>query len=135
MLAFTGKILYTAFNHQLNTGGAQASHRRNQTSPKGVPMASTVEELTIAYEEDGQEIVRELDKRVLTKGAWSTVLFRYQDLNRSTGEFGPEKYVIRRYQKVQGDYRPKSKFVISSAKQARQIMDALTEWLEQAEEK
>ncbi|MDD4731570.1 MAG: hypothetical protein PHX58_06520 [Desulfovibrio sp.] len=98
-------------------------------------MASTVEELTIAYEEDGQEIVRELDKRVLTKGAWSTVLFRYQDLNRSTGEFGPEKYVIRRYQKVQGDYRPKSKFVISSAKQARQIMDALTEWLEQAEEK
>jgi len=29
MLAFTGKILYTAFNHQLNTGGAQASHRRN----------------------------------------------------------------------------------------------------------
>lgn len=96
-------------------------------------MAETVDELTVAYEEDGQEIVRELNKRILTKGAWSTILFRYQDLNRTSGEFGPEKYVIRRYQKVQGSYRPKSKFVISSPKQARQIMDALTEWLDQAE--
>lgn len=94
-------------------------------------MAATVEELTVAYEEDGVEIVKELDKRVLTKGAWATLMFRYQELNRSSGEFGPEKYSIRRYQKSQGEYRPKSKFVISSPKQARQIMEILTEWIPQ----
>ena len=34
-------------------------------------MASDVQELTINYTEDGILIVRELDKEVLTKGAWS----------------------------------------------------------------
>ena len=42
-------------------------------------MAETVDELTIRYEEDGIETVKELDKKILTKGAWSTVIFRYQD--------------------------------------------------------
>ncbi len=31
-------------------------------------MSSTIEELTVNYEEDGVEVVRELDKAVLTKG-------------------------------------------------------------------
>ena len=31
--------------------------------------AGTVDELTIAYAEDGQELVKELDKEVLTRGA------------------------------------------------------------------
>ncbi len=92
-------------------------------------MAATVDELTVQYEEDGDVIVKELDKEILTKGAWSTVIFRYQDKNRSTGEFGPDKYVIRRYQKQDGQYRPKSKFVISSAKQATKIIEALQGWV------
>ena len=41
-------------------------------------MASTVDELTVSYTEDGIEVVKELDKVVLSKGAWSTVIFRYQ---------------------------------------------------------
>jgi hypothetical protein len=45
-------------------------------------MATTVDELTVTYEEDGIETVKELDKQVLTKGAWSTIIFRYQDWNR-----------------------------------------------------
>ncbi len=52
-------------------------------------MAETVEELTITYEEDGIETVKELDKKVLTKGAWSTVIYRYQDWNRSKGRIWP----------------------------------------------
>jgi len=91
-------------------------------------MASSVEELTISYTEDGIEVVKELDKQVLTKGAWSTVIFRYQDWNRSKEEYGPDKYTIRRYQKRNGEYMPKSKFNISSKDQAKSIIAALEMW-------
>ena len=94
-------------------------------------MASTVEELTISYSEDGIEIVKELDKAVLSKGAWSTVMFRYQEWNRSKGEYGPDKYSIRRYQKRGGEYMPKSKFNISSKDQAKAIILALQRWTEE----
>ena len=93
-------------------------------------MSQSVEDLTVNYEEGGLQVVKELDKCVLTKGAWSTVLFRYQEMNRSTQEYGPDKYVIRRYQKKDGNYLPRSKFVISSPDQARRIIDALNQWLE-----
>jgi hypothetical protein len=42
-------------------------------------MATTVEELTVRYEDGGVETVKELDKKVLSKGAWATVIYRYQD--------------------------------------------------------
>jgi len=92
-------------------------------------MASTVEELTIRYEEDGIETVKELDKRILTKGAWSTVIFRYQDWERAKQAYGPDKYSIRRYQKRGGEYQQKSKFNISSKDQAEKIIAALQEWI------
>jgi hypothetical protein len=92
-------------------------------------MASTVDELTIRYEEDGIETVKELDKVVLTKGAWSTILYRYQDWDRRKEEYGPEKYSIRRYQKRSGDYQQKSKFNISSKEQAKAIIEALQGWI------
>ncbi|HEC17656.1 MAG TPA: hypothetical protein ENI99_13935 [Sedimenticola sp.] len=91
-------------------------------------MASTVEELTITYTEDGTDIVKELDKEILSKGAWSTIIFRYQEWNRAKGEYGPEKYSIRRYQKRGGEYQQKSKFNISSKDQARTIIAALEKW-------
>lgn len=94
-------------------------------------MAETVEELTIQYEEGGTVTVKELDKVVLTKGAWATLLFKYQDLNRQTDEFGPDKYSIRRYQKRNGQYSPKSKFNISSADQAKKIIAALQGWIDE----
>jgi hypothetical protein len=92
-------------------------------------MSSTPEELTVEYEEDGQVLVRELDKAVLSKGAWTTVLFRYQDWNAEIGEYGQDKYTIRRYKKSGGSYRQQSKFNISSAEQARKIVETLTGWL------
>ncbi len=92
-------------------------------------MASTVDELTIAYTEDGTEIVKELDKQILSKGAWSTVIFRYQEWNRTKSEYGPEKYSIRRYQKRNGEYMQKSKFNISSKDQAKNVVAALEKWI------
>ncbi len=92
-------------------------------------MAETVEELTVEYMEGDEITVKELDKIVLTKGAWATLLFRYQDLDRKTGEFGADKYTIRRYQKRNGEYSQRSKFNISSKDQATKIVDALTTWI------
>jgi hypothetical protein len=99
------------------------------TQDIGAIMASTVEELTIRYEEDGIETVKELDKKILTKGAWSTVIFRYQDWDRAKQVYGPDKYSIRRYQKRGGEYQQKSKFNISSKDQAEKIIAALQEWI------
>jgi hypothetical protein len=92
-------------------------------------MAETVDELTIAYEEDGIETVKELDKEILTRGAWSTIIYRYQDWNRAKQEYGPDKYSIRRYQKRNGQYQQKSKFNISSREQAEKIIAALEKWM------
>lgn len=92
-------------------------------------MASTPDELTINYTEGGIDTVKELDKRVLSKGAWTTVLFRYQDWVPSKEEYSKDKYSIRRYQKRNGEYQQKSKFNISSPDQARQLIAALEEWI------
>ena len=92
-------------------------------------MASTVDELTINYTEDGTDIVKELDKQILSKGAWSTVIYRYQEWNRTKNEYGAEKYSIRRYQKRNGEYMQKSKFNISSKDQAKNIVAALEKWI------
>ncbi len=93
-------------------------------------MASTPEEITISYSEGGQELVKELDKQVLSKGAWTTIIFRYQDWNNAKQEYGPDKFTIRRYQKRNGEYMAKSKFNISSKDQAKKIIDALNNWID-----
>jgi hypothetical protein len=92
-------------------------------------VAETIDELTISYTEDGIETTKELDKVVLSKGAWSTILYRYQDWERAKEEYGKEKYTIRRYQKRNGEYQQKSKFNISSSDQAKAIIDALQKWI------
>ncbi|MES9992954.1 MAG: hypothetical protein ABW098_13430 [Candidatus Thiodiazotropha sp.] len=91
-------------------------------------MASTPEELSVSYTEDGIEVVKELDKVVLSKGAWTTIIFRYQDWDRAKQTYGADKFTIRRYQKRSGEYMQKSKFNISSKDQAKGIIDALQKW-------
>lgn len=91
-------------------------------------MAETIDELTLDYEEDGRLVRKTLDKVVLTKGAWSTVAFLYQEVERDTGELGAPKASIRRYKKSRGVYREQSKFNISSARQARALVEVLERW-------
>ncbi len=88
-----------------------------------------IDELTVNYEEDGVQVVEELDKRILSKGAWTTILFKYRQWERAKNDYGPPKYSIRRYQKYGDAYRQKSKFNISSNDQAQKIIDALGEWI------
>lgn len=91
-------------------------------------MASTVDEISINYTEDGVLLVKELDKEILTKGAWSTIIFKYQDWDKKKNDYGSERFSIRRYQKRNGEYQQKSKFNISSAEQAGKIIDTLKKW-------
>jgi hypothetical protein len=110
---------------------AETGHRNYYSriqAEQEIEMASTIDELTINYEEDGILTTKELDKEILSKGAWSTIIFRYQDWDRRKEEYGPDKYTIRRYQKRNGEYQQKSKFNISSAEQASKVISALQRW-------
>lgn len=116
-----------------------ACSRRNcviSASLREFPLNDTIDDLTIAYEDDnGHLIIKELDKVILTRGAWTTILFRYQEWRPERDDYGPDKYTLRRYKKSAGTYRPQSKFTISSPDQARKIIDALNGWLGETEEK
>ena len=92
--------------------------------------ASTVDEITISFEEEGVLLVKELDKEVLTKGSWTTIMFKYQDLDKATNSFKATKISIRRYQKQGGEYKQKSKFNISSIAQAKKVLEVLNKWTE-----
>ena len=122
-------------------GTALAARADSLLQPRTLPgarsqgkavLSESIDDLTVEYEENGQVILKELGKIVLSKGAWTTILFRYQEWKPQTSSYGPDKYVIRRYKKVGGEYRQQSKFTISSADQARKIVDALQTWIGEA---
>ncbi len=92
-------------------------------------MAETIDEITLNYEEDGQLLVKELDKEILTRGAWTTIVFHYQQWDKKNEKFGKDLFTIRRYRKVNGKYMPQSKFNISNKEQAEKIITALQKWL------
>jgi len=96
-------------------------------------MASDINDITVNYEEDGVLKVKELDKEILTKGAWSTIVFKYQNYDYKKEGYGDTKYIIRRYRKVEGEYKPQSKFNISNSKQAKLVVEVLQKWLDEEE--
>jgi len=80
-------------------------------------------------DETGEVVVKELAKEYLSKGAWATIAFLYQEKDK-TGNFGETKVSLRRYQKKDGVYKQRSKFNISSKAQAEQIIEVLKKWYE-----
>lgn len=80
---------------------------------------STVDDLSVSYYEEGIETVKQLDKEILTKGAWATIMYKYQDWDKKAEDYGPIKFTVRRYQKSNGIYKMRSKFNISSIEQAK----------------
>lgn len=91
-------------------------------------MAETLDELTYDYEDEGVLVRKQLDKVVLTKGGWATVMFLFQELDRAKGKFRPPKMAIVRFKKAKGSYRKQSSFNISNEKQARQITEVFEQW-------
>ena len=99
-------------------------------------MTETIDGISIDWkDESGQHLVKQVRKEVLTGGAWATVMFMYQDLDKRRGEFGPMKIRVARYQKQGGKYMPRSKFNISSAKQAKRIIEIIQNWLPEMDER
>lgn len=95
-------------------------------------MAETIDDITINYEEDGIQVVKELEKVVLTKGAWSTIIFKFQQWEKAKGKYSEDKYTIRRYRKMKGAYSQQSKFNISGRKQAAQLAEILAKWSQES---
>ena len=96
-------------------------------------MASDINDVTVNYEEDSVLKVKELDKEILTKGAWATIVFKYKNYDWKKEDYGDTKYIIRRYRKVEGEYKPQSKFNIPSNKQAKLVVEVLQKWLDEEE--
>jgi hypothetical protein len=94
-------------------------------------MASNIDDVTINYEEDGVQVVKELDKVVLSKGSWATVLFKYRQWEKAKNDYGPDRYSIRRYRKINDEYHQQGKFNISSKDQAAKLIDALQKWIKE----
>ena len=94
-------------------------------------MASDISEITVNYEEEGVLVVKELEKEVLSKGTWTTIMFKYQQWDKNKNDYGPILFTIRRYQKRNDEYWQRSKFNISSKEQAQKIIDVLLKWVKE----
>src|SRR3954463_13589348 len=101
---------------------------RSARCAREAPMAETIEEVSYNYEDEGKLVRKEMKKEILTKGAWATVMFLYQELDRKTEQWGAPKVSIVRFKKSGGVYRKQSSFNISSEKQARQIVGVIEKW-------
>lgn len=91
-------------------------------------MAESIDEITMEYVEDDKVLVKEIEKNILTRGSWTTIMFLFQELIKDSEDYGPLKVSIRRYQKRNGVFRQQSKFNISNAKQGRAVAAALYQW-------
>ena len=91
-------------------------------------MAENVDDITINFEEDGVLVREEMDKVILSRGAWTTILFKYREMDRARTDFGPVAFSVRRYKKTGGEYKQQSKFNISNVEQARKIAESLLGW-------
>lgn len=92
-------------------------------------MAENIDDISIEYTEEGILTTKQLDKVVLTRGAWTTIMFRFQTWDKRKQSYGPEAYSIRRYQKKGGAYMQRSKFNISNVEQAKKIIEVLNTWI------
>ena len=96
-------------------------------------MSATADDLTVDYSEGGVQLVQELDKVILSRGAWTTAVFKYREWEARRGDYGPVRFSVRRYQKRNDRYQQRSKFTISSPDQARKLIAALGRWVEEEE--
>lgn len=88
----------------------------------------SIDDLTIGREEEGEEVVKVLEKKILTRGAWATIMYLYQEMDRKSKEYKPMSARIVRYHKMKGRYRQHSKLNISNAKQGLEVAETLREW-------
>lgn len=91
-------------------------------------MAEDLDELSYDFEDEGRLVRKEIDRAVLTKGSWATIMFLFQELDRKTEAWRAPKVAIVRFKKSRGAWRKQSSFNISSERQARQIVEVIERW-------
>jgi hypothetical protein len=96
-------------------------------------MTEPIDELTVAWSQDGEPRVRELDRRVLAEGNWATIAFHFCE-RATAGTWRAPNVLVRRYQKRRNGYVFHSKFIVPSNEQGRALGDALLEWCTPASE-
>lgn len=87
-----------------------------------------VDEITVEYEEEGIQVVKEEAKEIIARGAWPVLMFKYREWSRAENAFGAPKYTIRKYRKRNGSYRIEAKFNIGKPEQAIEIARTLSAW-------
>jgi hypothetical protein len=91
-------------------------------------ISDALDELTYELEEDGVLVRKQRDRVVLARGAWATVMFLFEELDRGTGAYGAPKIAIVRFQKWRGGWRKHAAFTLANAAQAGELADALARW-------
>lgn len=92
---------------------------------------TTVEELTIARDGDDRFAPRrELKKKVLSEGAWPTVVYEFEELKRSKkgDSWSDPKLALVRYRKLKGSLKFQKEFALNKEIGAN-LAETLTEWL------
>jgi len=92
-------------------------------SPYNDEQKRMVEELTVEWIEDGEMRVKQLAKRILSRGSCATIAFKFQELDPKTKQYRRPKMGVRRYRWRNGEYKYQSKFNISGVKQLMEIME------------
>jgi hypothetical protein len=87
-----------------------------------------LDDLTFDHEDDGVLVRKQLDRVILAQGAWATVMFLFQELDRETGAYRAPKMAIVRFKKWRGAYRKQSSFNVANEQQARQITQVFEGW-------
>lgn len=88
-------------------------------------MFENISDISIATEQDGQVMIKQLEKNIIETGAFPVLLFRYQTWSEKENRFDEEEYLLMRYQRKHEQYVPIAKFRISSREQAEKIAEAL----------
>jgi len=91
-------------------------------------MSASLDDLTYDHEVDGTLARKQLDKVIVTRGVWATVLFLYQEMDAKSGAYGAPKMAVVRFQKSRGAYRQQSAFKIADADQAQELIAVLERW-------
>jgi hypothetical protein len=77
-------------------------------------LIADLDEVTLDLEVDGEQVQRTLQKRVIERGAWATVLLQVQKRGRDGGWAAPSLTILR-FAKVRGMYKRHASVSFGSA--------------------
>jgi len=82
----------------------------------------------LILESDEESGIRELGRRFLTRGPWTTVAFLVMTKTDPEGEWEGPSLWLHRYQKVAQGWKLVSRFRTTEANQLQKLADAFRDW-------